>query len=92
MAAYLHLGSAGGFAANQADAMRYVADLLGGGLWRPLIVTTVLVSTSSTLWTTVLYLSRSVFAMDGTACCPETSAGWMGAANPFGRWLRSAFW
>jgi amino acid transporter len=63
MAAYLHLGSASGFAANQADAMRYVADLLGDGVWRPVIVVTVLVSTSSTLWTTILYLSRSVFAM-----------------------------
>ena len=63
MGAYLHLGTAGGFAANQADAMRYVADLLGGGVWRFVIVTTVLVSTSSTLWTTVLYLSRSVYAM-----------------------------
>jgi amino acid transporter len=63
MSAYLHLGTAGGFAANQADAMRYVADLLGGGVWRTAIVATVLVSTSSTLWTTVLYLSRSVFAM-----------------------------
>jgi amino acid transporter len=71
MAAYLHLGSAGGFAANQADAMRYVADLLGGGLWRPLIVTTVLISTSSTLWTTVLYLSRSVFAMGRDGVLPR---------------------
>jgi amino acid transporter len=61
--AYLHLGSVRGFAANQADSMRYVADLLGGGPWRVAIVSTVLISTCSTLWTTLLYLSRSVYAM-----------------------------
>lgn len=71
MAAYLHLGTPGGFAANQADAMRYVADLLGGGIWRVVIVTTVLVSTSSTLWTTVLYLSRSVYAMGRDRTLPR---------------------
>ena len=71
MAAYLRLGSVGGFTANQADAMRYVADLLGDGFWRPLIITTVLVSTSSTLWTTVLYLSRSVFAMGRDGVLPR---------------------
>lgn len=70
MAAYLHVGSARGFAANQADAMRYVADLLGAGAWRPLIITTVLVSTSSTLWTTILYLSRSVYAMGRDGVLP----------------------
>lgn len=70
MAAYVHLGSAAGFAANQADAMRYVADLLGEGFWRPLIITTVLVSTSSTLWTTILYLSRSVYAMGRDGVLP----------------------
>jgi APA family basic amino acid/polyamine antiporter len=71
MSAYLHLGSAAGFAANQADAMRYVADLLGDGLWRPVIITTVLVSTASTLWTTILYLSRSTYAMGRDAVLPR---------------------
>lgn len=71
MSAYLHLGSIAGFDANQADAMRYVADLLGGGFWRPLIITTVLVSTSSTLWTTILYLSRSVYAMGRDGVLPR---------------------
>ena len=70
MSAYLHLGSIAGFDANQSDAMRYVADLLGGGFWRPLIITTVLVSTSSTLWTTILYLSRSVYAMGRDGVLP----------------------
>ena len=71
MTAYLHLGSVGGFAANQADAMRYVADLLGGEPWRTIIVATVLVSTCSTLWTTILYLSRSVYAMGRDGVLPR---------------------
>src|SRR5581483_6590909 len=62
MFAFQSIGTVRGFTANQADAMRYVADLLGAPIWRPLILTTVLVSTSSALWTTLLYLSRSVFA------------------------------
>jgi amino acid transporter len=75
MAAYLHRGSAAGFAANQADAMRYVADLLGDGPWRPIIITTVLISTSSTLWTTILYLSRSVYAMGRDGVLPQRLGG-----------------
>lgn len=71
MAAYLHLGSVKGFTDNQADAMRYVADLLGGGPWRIAIIATVLVSTSSTLWTTILYLSRSVYAMGRDGVLPQ---------------------
>jgi len=63
MLAYLHAGSVGGFAAHQADALTYVADQLGGGAWRRVIVATVLVSTSAALWTTMVYLSRSAFAM-----------------------------
>jgi amino acid transporter len=63
MYAYLHLGSLAGFADNQADALAYVGSLLGGEGWRLAIVITVLVSTLSTLWTTILYLSRSVYAM-----------------------------
>lgn len=72
MAAYVHLGSVNGFRANQADAMRYVADLLGGGPWRPVIIATVLISTSSTLWTTILYLSRSVYAMGRDGVLPRS--------------------
>jgi APA family basic amino acid/polyamine antiporter len=71
MVAYLHLGTPSGFAANQVDAMRYVADLLGDGLWRPLIIVTVLISTASTLWTTILYLSRSAYAMGRDGVLPR---------------------
>jgi amino acid transporter len=71
MYAFLHLGSLRGFADNQADALAYVGTLLGGGGWRAAIVVTVLVSTLSTLWTTILYLSRSVYAMGRDGVLPR---------------------
>jgi len=70
MYAFQHLGSLQGFADNQADALAYVGSLLGGGWWRIAIVVTVLLSTLSTLWTTILYLSRSVFAMGRDGVLP----------------------
>jgi amino acid transporter len=72
MGAYLHVGSVAGFSANQTDAMSYVADRLGGPAWHIAIVATVLVSTAATLWTTVLYLSRSVYAMGRDGVLPRT--------------------
>jgi amino acid transporter len=57
------VGTIAGFTAHQADAMTYVAERLGGGPWRLAIVSVVLLSTSSALWTTLLYLTRSVYAM-----------------------------
>jgi len=71
MGAYLHVGSVAGFTANQTDAMDYVASRLGGPVWRVTIVATVLVSTAATLWTTVLYLSRSVYAMGRDRVLPR---------------------
>jgi amino acid transporter len=71
MTSYLHIGTVAGFAANQDDVLAYVGDLLGGGVWRWAIVATVLVSTSSTLWTTILYLSRSVYAMGRDGVLPR---------------------
>ena len=72
MLAYGRVGSVAGFAAHQADAMDYVADRLGGAVWHVTIVATVLVSTAATLWTTMLYLSRSAYAMgrDGVLPAP----------------------
>ena len=72
MTSYLHLGTPAGFAANQVDVLAYVGDLLGGGVWRWAIVVTVLVSTCSTLWTTMLYLSRSVYAMGRDGVLPAS--------------------
>jgi len=71
MAAYLHVGTVAGFAANQTDAMAYVASRLGGAGWRVAIDVTVLISTAATLWTTVLYLSRSVYAMGRDGVLPH---------------------
>jgi amino acid transporter len=70
MLAYMHAGTIDGFTAHQADAMTYVAQQLGGGAWRIVIVTTVLFSTSSALWTTMLYLTRSVYAMGRDGVLP----------------------
>ncbi len=71
MVAYLHLGTIRGFTDHQADTLAYVGELLGGGWWRTIIVVTVLLSTLSTLWTTILYLSRSVFAMGRDGVLPR---------------------
>jgi len=70
MAAYLHLGGASGFGDHADDAMAYLATLLGGRLWQIAIIVTVLVSTCTALWTTLLYLSRSVYAMGRTGVLP----------------------
>jgi amino acid transporter len=77
MAAYLHLGTLQGFADNSADALAYVGTLLGGPWWRLAIVVTVLLSTLTTLWTTILYLSRSVFAMGRDRVLPR----WLGTLD-----------
>ena len=82
MLAYLHLGSPAGFAAHQADSLAYVSDLLGGGAWRFAIVITVMVSTLSTLWTTMLYLSRSVFAMGRDGVLPAALGRLDGRSEP----------
>ena len=71
MVAYLRLGTPAGFAKNEADSLAYVSELLGGGAWRLAIVVTVMISTLSTLWTTILYLSRSVFAMGRDGVLPR---------------------
>ena len=71
MMAFLHLGTPKGFADNSADSLEYVSRLLGGGAWRLLIVMTVMVSTLSTLWTTILYLSRSLYAMGRDRVLPR---------------------
>jgi amino acid transporter len=70
MLAYGRVGSVAGFADHQTDAMSYVADRIGGPFWHLTIVATVLVSTTATLWTTILYLSRSAYAMGRDGVLP----------------------
>ncbi|HET9029417.1 MAG TPA: APC family permease [Candidatus Aquilonibacter sp.] len=83
MVAYMHLGTIQGFTDNQTDALAYVGTLLGGGWWRFVIVLTVLLSTLTTLWTTILYLSRSVFAMGRDGLLPRALGDLDGRDEPF---------
>jgi amino acid transporter len=73
MLAYLRVGGTSGLAANQTDTLAYVGDRLGGGVWRVAIVVTVLTSSLSALWTTILYLSRSVYAMGRDGVLPHVA-------------------
>jgi amino acid transporter len=75
MIAYMRLGGIPGIVANSTDALAYVGDRLGGGVWRVAIVITVLASSLSALWTTILYLSRSVYAMGRDGVLPAAVGG-----------------
>lgn len=68
--AYMHFIAPPDFIAHQADAMDLVAQRLGSW-WVPVIVITVLVSTSASLWTTILYLTRSLYAMGRDGVIPS---------------------
>ena len=62
IAAFTRVGSQTGFAAHDSDALAYVGSLLGGA-WRPVLAVTVLVSLAASLQTSLVYLSRSLYAM-----------------------------
>jgi amino acid transporter len=63
MLAFMRVGTLDGFAAHEGDAMAYVGLQLGGDAWRVIIAATVLVSLAASLQTTLVYLTRSFFAM-----------------------------
>lgn len=67
--AFTRIGSAAGFAAHSNDALAYVGDLLGGG-WGKILTVTVLVSLAASLQTTLVYLSRSIYAMGRDGLLP----------------------
>ena len=69
MSAFLRVGTLDGFAAHEGDAMAYVGDAIGGG-WRIAITVTVLVSLAAALQTTLIYLTRSFFAMGRDGVLP----------------------
>jgi amino acid transporter len=69
--AFTRIGSAAGFAAHEGDALAYVGTLLGGS-WTKLLSITVLVSLAASLQTTLVYLSRSVYAMGRDGLLPRT--------------------
>jgi amino acid transporter len=68
--AFGRVGSAAGFAQHADDALAYVGDLLGGP-WRPILGLTVLVSLAAALQTTLVYLSRSLYAMGRDGLLPR---------------------
>jgi len=70
MSAFLRIGTPAGFADHPADVMAYVGTLLGGGTWRWVLTVTVLVSLAASLQTTLVYLSRSLFAMGRDGLVP----------------------
>jgi amino acid transporter len=72
MTAFLRVGTVAGYAANEGDAMAYVGATLGGGAWRVAITITVLVSLAASLQTTLVYLTRSFFAMGRDRLLPLT--------------------
>ncbi len=68
--AFERIGSAPGFAAHEDDALAYVGSLLGGA-WTPALAATVLVSLAASLQTTLVYLTRSVYAMGRDGVLPH---------------------
>jgi amino acid transporter len=67
--AFSRLGSAAGFGGHTDDALAYIGELLGGR-WRPILAVTVLVSLAASLQTTLVYLSRSLYAMGRDGVLP----------------------
>ncbi|HEV2038303.1 MAG TPA: APC family permease, partial [Candidatus Eremiobacteraceae bacterium] len=74
MVAFMHVGTVEGFSQHRDDALAYVADRLGGGWIAALMVANVLVSSAAALWTTMLVLSRAVFAMARDGLLPRVLA------------------
>jgi amino acid transporter len=69
--AFTRIGSLAGYATHGDDALAYVGGLLGGA-WPPVLEVTVLVSLAASLQTTLVYLSRSLFAMGRDGLVPRT--------------------
>jgi amino acid transporter len=70
MAAFLRVGTLDGFTAHEGDALAYVGAAIGGGPWRVVITLTVLASLAAALQATLIYLSRSFFAMGRDGVLP----------------------
>jgi amino acid transporter len=69
-AAYLRVGPVAGFVDHTNDALAYVGGTFGGG-WSTALAVTVLVSIASSLQTTLVYLSRSMYAMGRDGLLPR---------------------
>ena len=70
MTAFMRIGTLDGFAAHEGDAMAYVGLQLGGEVWRLGIAALVLVSLAASLQTTLVYLTRSFYAMGRDGVLP----------------------
>jgi len=70
MTALLRVGTLDGFSAHEGDAMAFVAAGLGGPAWRLVVTVTVLVSLAAALQTTLVYLTRSFYAMGRDGVLP----------------------
>lgn len=72
--AALRVGTVDGYTKHSADAMEYIARQLGGGWRLRVVAASVLVSSAASLFTTLLYLSRSAFAMARDGVLPRRLA------------------
>lgn len=82
MAAFLRVGSLAGFAGHEGDAMAYVAGELGGTAWRVVVTATVLVSLAASLQATLVYLTRSFYAMGRDGLLPRALGGLDARSQP----------
>jgi amino acid transporter len=69
--AFLRVGTVSGFSQHQDDALAYVGSRIGGGWIQLLMTATVLVSSAAAIWTSMLILSRSIFAMGRDGLLPH---------------------
>jgi amino acid transporter len=70
MTSFVRVGTLEGFSQHEADALAYVGGNLGGGVWRLALTATVLVSLAAALQATLIYLSRSLYAMGRNGVLP----------------------
>jgi amino acid transporter len=70
MVAFMRVGTLAGFTDNEGDTMSYIAGQLGGSVWRTVVTSTVLISMAAALQATLVYLTRSFFAMGRDGVLP----------------------
>jgi amino acid transporter len=70
MTAFVRVGTLDGFTLHEADSLAYVGTNLGGGAWRLALTVTVLVSLAAAMQATLIYLSRSLYAMGRNGVVP----------------------
>jgi amino acid transporter len=90
MTAFARVGTPGGFAAHEGDALAYVGTQLGGP-WRLALTLVILLSLAAALQATLIYLSRSIYAMGRAGMLPRAFGALDARAQPaFGVWSLTA--